>query len=191
MDPIGSDPEVGYQLLHEETILALLGVSAFLVSACGSADDTHDEAKAESVCVAGVKDKAGPIGDVAVADIVTAPGNVGSFSVKGKLTGSLDSGAAVAYDVGCVAKVGGKSLVSSEVSYVSSTSSDASGAATTSAMPKSATPALPTIGQPVISGGAIITINSVVESQSVTAQPERSIARGELPSRPQGLVGSL
>ncbi|OFV78585.1 hypothetical protein RERY_07170 [Rhodococcus erythropolis] len=86
---IGSDPEVGYQLLHEETILALLGVSAFLVSACGSADDTHDEAKAESVCVAGVKDKAGPIGDVAVAvaDIVTAPGNVGSFFCQGKVDG--------------------------------------------------------------------------------------------------------
>lgn len=31
----------------------------------------------------------------------------------------------------------------------------------------------------MISGGAIITINSVVESQSVTAQPERSITRGE------------
>lgn len=169
----------------------MLGVSAALISACGSADDTHDEAKAESVCVAGIKDKAGPIGDIAVADVVTVAGNDESFSVKGKLTGSLDSGAAVAYDVGCVAKVDGKSLVSSEVSSVSSTSSDASGAPTTSAKPISATPALPTIEQPVTRGGAIITINSVVESQSITAQPERSIARGELPSRPQGLVGSL
>lgn len=169
----------GINFSMKKTILALLGVSALLVSACGSADDTNDEAKAESVCVAGIKDKAGPIGDVAVADIVTAAGNDGSFSVNGKLTGSLDSGAAVAYDVSCVAKVDGKSLVSSEVSYVSSTSPEASGAPTTSAKPKLATPVLPTIGQPVTSGGAIITINSVVESQSVTAQPERSITRGE------------
>ncbi|KPH20504.1 hypothetical protein AN948_06445 [Rhodococcus sp. ADH] len=163
----------------KKTILALLGVSAFLISACGSADDTHDEAKAESVCLSGIKDKAGPIGDIAVADVVTVAGNDGSFSIRGKLTGSLDSGAAVAYDVSCIAKVDGKSLVSSEVSYVSSTSPDASGAPTTSAKPKSATPALPTIGQPVTSGGAIVTINSVVESQSITAQPERSITRGE------------
>lgn len=169
----------GINCSMKKTILALLGVSALLVSACGSTDDTNDEATAESVCVAGIKDKAGPIGDVDVADIVTAAGNDGSFSVKGKLTGSLDSGAAVAYDVSCVAKPDGKSLVSNEVSYVSSTEPDAGGAPTTSVKPKSTTPALPTIGQPVTSGGAIITINSVLESQSITAQPERSITRGE------------
>ncbi|RAL31131.1 DUF4352 domain-containing protein [Rhodococcus sp. AQ5-07] len=163
----------------KKTILALLGVSAVLISGCSSADDASDDSKAESTCISAIKDKAGPIGDVEIVDVVTGKGDDGAFAVKAKLTGSLDSGSAVSYDVSCVAKPDGNSFATGGVTYISTTKSTSGGATSTSTAARAAAPALPTSGQPVTSGGAVITINSVVESQSITAQPENSISRGE------------